>query len=85
MCSGGGGQPQQVQPAAAPAPPEPAPIETSLTEARRKQGEDLYGTTDGSAKTRFRDESSTGANIGGSSRRKATGATRANGATGLRM
>jgi hypothetical protein len=85
MC-GGGGSPAPVTPAAAPAPPEPAPLETSLTEARRKQGEDLYGTTDGSADTRYRDEASSGANIGGSTRRGMTGkGTRVNGPTGLKM
>jgi hypothetical protein len=85
MC-GGGGSPAPVTPAAAPAPPEPAPIETSLTDARRKQSEDLYGTGDGSADTRYRSEGGTGATVGGTSTRKSRNSkTKTTGNAGLRM
>lgn len=83
MCSGGS-TPAPVTPAPAPAPPEPAPLETSLTEARRKQCEELYGTTDGSANTR-RDDSSSGANFGGGTKGGRNGRVQSSAGTGLRM
>jgi hypothetical protein len=60
MC-GGGGSPPPVTPAPAPAPPEAAPLETSLTEARRQDSSAKYGTDDGSDGTRVqRNETRTG-------------------------
>lgn len=85
MCGGGGG-PAPVTPAPAPAPPEPAPLETSLTEARRKQSEELYGTNDGSADTRYRSEGGAGATVSGTStRRSRNGKTKTTGNAGLNM